>query len=120
MRCAVVGTPIRQLVGNAHPAGEDVVDRQGELAPRRPGDLDLEVVLAVDQGPEQAELATERHDVGRLPPVPGDEAGRDVGVESRVAGETARDRVELDSIGGPDQPAGDGPARPARRTTGPA
>src|SRR5258705_171715 len=69
------GRSIGQLVDNPHPASQDVVDRECELAPSRPRDLDLEMVLAVDQPAQQARLATERDDLGRLGPVTRDEAG---------------------------------------------
>ena len=48
--------PVGQLLGEAHPAGEDVVERQRELVARGPRDLALEVVDALAEGHREVEL----------------------------------------------------------------
>ena len=70
---------IRQLLGEPHPAGEHVVDRERELVAGRPRDLGLEVVDALAERRREVQLAGEGHHLRRLAPVAIREPARDPG-----------------------------------------
>ncbi len=105
---------VRQLVGQAHPARQHVVDGQGQLVAGRPGDLDLEMLLAVDEAAEEPELAPERDHVGGLRPVTPDEPRRHGRIEPAGRRQRGAESIQLGPVGGADQPARDRSRGPGR------
>ena len=62
------GAAVGQLLGEARPAGQDVVERQRQLVAGGPGDLGLEERPTRDERPEQVQLRAERDDAGASVP----------------------------------------------------
>ena len=112
------GAAVGELLGEPGPAGEHVVERQGELVADGPRDLGLEERTARDERPEQVELGPERDDGRGLGPVPGDQPrrrrpARSAATAAMVASSAAI-RAEGVGVGRPDEAPVGGLAR-ARR-----
>ena len=98
-RCSAV----RQLLGQPHSAGEDVIDREGVLMAGRPRDLGLKVV---DLGPElrqQMLLGAERRNLRGVAAMTTDETVGDRTGQPMLRRDRCGDSVELGRFGGPDQ-----------------